>query len=409
VGFSASALTVDFMEILHPMLVMKPNGVINNGIYNAAHAFLSDENEQGKRSFNLQNCVVAYPDAANAKLFDSMIINPRTGGRLLISSKENEGATPSAASLGSVWNELSKELQNQEFYQMVDPKFRSFILKDHTDPKETQFRELLRFFGALVYGTSDETVKQLLPKNRYAQQLAEKILNKDRNIATLLNTWNGDNLYSRNEKGSFLKYCSKVLRYTPLVQVNTIVDKEGGEKFDRADSVKINGFLATWPNKIFDDISFQVKGKRNTLRFKIDVGGAAGEVSSRTANKVDRQGKVKRDYIREPNWNKWKGRDYSGQMKYRPRYTYNSKINKMNVPGYDESWNKLVNQMAAILLDIREKSMNTKLKNELSTLYNHAIKFIQANGHDPGTSKKVYDKTGLSNRQLISTVAELLK
>lgn len=413
-GFSANALTVDFMELLHPLVAMKPNGVINNGIYNAAHTFLSQPDENGKYVFDLQRCAVAYPDAANAKLFDSMLINPTTGGRLLISSKEREGAMPSVSSLGSVYNLLSQELDQLERAKAADPEFKSFVLQDNQDSK-VEFKQLLKFFGALVKGISSEQQTALMPTDPAAKTLANEILTSLRsrddaavaNIAAKLNSWNGGRSFSRSKRGEFIKYCSKVMRFTPLVQINTQVDRAGGEQYDRGDDVTITGFLATWPNKIFDDIEFHAMGQN--LRFKIAVGGAEGVVSTRVANVRDREGKAtaQRQYVREPDFNKWKGRDYTGKMQYRPRYAYTSKINKMNVPGFEKSWNSLVNDMYRKLEQYSNPetlSMKEGAKKSLRNLYSYAAKFIKSYGNDPGMS----GKANMTTRDLLNRVAEII-
>lgn len=401
VGFSTNALTVDFMEILHPLVAMKPNGVLNNGIYNAVRTYLGEMGESGM-TFDLTQCQVGYPNAANAKLFDSMLINPKTGGRLLISSKDGEGAMPGAGSLGAVYNLFERHLKHFE-ENSDDPKMGEFITRTMSDSPE-EFKQMMRFFSAIGRGNDKADLKDsLLPAAPGARKLAERVLARDKNVADDLNLWDGDNRFS---KGGFLKFVTSVLRFSPLVQINTMSEKSGTPEFDRADDVTITGFMATWPNQIFDSIKF---AELNGLRFKIGAGGGTGEIAVRQKN--DAGGN--RVFKKSPRFDKWSGRDYSGTVKHSPRYTYTSKINKMKVPGFDKTWDVLTNQLSTEFKNVMNDSNGDKktLKSiirdndQLLKLFNLAMKFQVANGFDPGMSG-VPDMT---MRDLINTISQALQ
>ncbi len=401
VGFSTNALTVDFMEILHPLVAMKPNGVLNNGIYNAVRTYLGDVGEDGM-TFDLTKMVVGYPNAANAKLFDSMLINPKTGGRLLISSKDGEGAMPGAGSLGAVYNLFEQHLKHFE-EGGADPKMGAFITRTMSNAPD-EYKQMMRFFSAIGRGKDKAELKDsLLPQAPGARKLAQRVLAGDTNVAADLNRWDGG---GRFQKGGFLKFVTSVLRFSPLVQINTMSDKSGTPEFDRADDVTITGFMATWPNNIFDSIEFH---EFNGLRFKIGPGGGTGEVSIRQKN--DRQGE--RVHKKAPAFDRWSGRDYAGAMKHSPRYTYTSKINKMQVPGFGRSWDVLTNRLAAEVKplislyanrpqDLYESIVDNK---KLIELFNLAMEFQIANGFDPGMSG-VPDVT---MRDLLNTIAQALE
>jgi hypothetical protein len=361
-------------------------------LYNAARTYLGTKNKSGKVEFNLQDCAVGYPDAANAKLFDSVLINKKTKARLLISSKDGEGATPSAASLGAVYNLFEKNLDFFSSANAEDAELGEFIMRLMGNAPE-EFREMLKFMSALTHGTPADTIQSLMPSSGAGKRIAALLLIKGKQkseaiqqAAAMLNTWNGGNRFSNGGKGEFLEFCSGVMRFTPLVQISTINRKEKPE-VDRADDIIISGFLATWPNKIFDDISFHEQA--SLLRFKIGVGGGTGNVSVRQPNKDG-----ERVYKTEPRFDKFKARDYSGKMSDSMRFTYTSKINKMIVPGFGKSWNVLVNEISKVFkLNLRESrgditrlSRLIKTDRQLINLYRFAIEFSIKNGFDPGMS-----------------------
>ncbi len=404
-GFSTNALTVDYMEILHPLIAMKPNGVINNGIYNAARTYLGQQGEGGKIEFNLQDCAVGYPDAANAKLFDSVLINKKTKSRLLISSKDNEGAKPSVGSLGAVYDLFEQHLDLFSAANETDPELGEFISRT-MNGAPTEFKEMMRFFITQNRGTTPEMLKQYMPSTSGGRALAQLVINGDPNVAAKLNTWNGGNSFSSSGRGKFIEFCSSVMRFTPLVQINTLNDKPGKIEVDKADTIVISGFLATWPNKIFDEISFEQAG--TALRFKIGVGSGSGEVKVRKPN--DKQGN--RVYQTEPRFDKFKSRDYSGQMKDQPRFTYTSKINKMVVPGFGKTWNVLNNALSNIFTSLlKEAKGNQQLfedklfsNRDVRSLYNYAIAFSKQNGYDPGMS----NNSDYTVREMLNIIGKAL-
>lgn len=402
VGFSTNALTVDFMEILHPLVAMKPNGVLNNGIYAAAQTYLGSRGRGGKVTFNLQDCYVGYPAAANAKLFDSMLINRKTGGRLLISSKDEEGAMPGAGSLGSVFNLFEQNLDSfASGGGNLDPEMADFVSRTMAE-SPPEFRQMMSFFSSIGRGNKDKAA-ELMPTRAGAKELARKLVAGDK-VADLLNTWDGGNKFGG---GKFLEFCTSILRYTPLVQMNTMSRKhKDTPEFDRADDLTITGFMATWPNNIFDNIYFA--DSPSGLKFKIDVGGGKGipEPEPTTGKTTAKRGKV----AAEPAFDKWQGIDYTGKAAPSPRYTYTSNINKKKVPGFGGTWNVLVNKLSGMFEDFLKgnewdpdlSAMDAVDDAKFMALFDTAWKFQAANGFDPGMSKV----PGMTVRDLMTTIQQ---
>lgn len=393
-GMSTNAIAADFMEVLHPLVLMKPKAATNNGLTNAAMTFLG--------SADLSKCKVFYPDAENAAMFDSLLIG--TNNRfLMISSKAGDGCAPSLTGLGAAFETLTNNVNNRGFPDRIKNEFNTLI-KNY--PGYTQ---LLLFFNVLGRGASTLDIELALPKLAAPKKIAQELLalkelkgDKRNKVGTAL----ADKLNSL-DNGKFTEFCEVVLSCTNLVQVNTQHSSHEGGKLNY---LSIDGFLATWPNKIFENIEFTYLG--GTLKFKIGIGGKTYDS----------------DYGDE-GYGEFQSYDHKGEKEIIHRYTSYSKLAGVRVPGTkrlsskrradDMRWNDVIKELDLKLKQIYADSDSISEQKALATyykldqLYKVAIDFSNDYGFDPSTTirqgrgkRKV---GGITTPQLLKKVGELVE
>jgi hypothetical protein len=378
-GFATNAVTVDFMEILHPMILMKPDGAINqgfmdNGIYEAAAAFLG--------TTNLSKCQVFYPAAANAPMYDSILIhNDRT---LMISSKGKIGATPAVTGLGSAYLTL---LTNNNLPKQVKTTLRD-SLAGHPE-----YGDLLKYFN-----TGDQTD---LPKRGQAKALSAMLLQlqatKGQSQKRAIGVKVADALNTL-DRGQFVEFCQFVMSATNLVQVNTQYD-------EKESSISIEGFVATWPNAVYDNIEFSYG---NQLAFKIAVGGM-GSATSKGG----------------PDFDAYKTIGSKGEKTVKPRFAGLGNFSGLTVPGTkglpfgtgnkpapkDVTWpNTLKNLDQQYLRFVKEygkedPAVQRRLaKKELQPYYDPVVNLLRKVGHNPSMEAG----TTYTTRDLLDRIKKLL-
>ena len=389
VGFSTNAVAVDFMEILHPLILMKPDGAINNGLYDAAMAYFG--------TTNLSKCKVFYPDAKNAPMFDSLLV---MGNKyLMVSSKAGEGATPSITGLGTAYEALA-----------TNNKLPAQIKKTFNDlSRNATYPQLLNFFTGLQSGTSEEDLKRKMPGTAAAKKIAQDILTMKNLSGT--NKVNGKNREAWGKQiaeelndldgGKFLEYCEFVMSATNLVQVNTQYTVNKDEK----DFMSIDGFMATWPNAVYDKIKFSYLG--STLKFKLAVGG-----------------KAERDLdISGPDFEKYQGYNQKGKKEALPRYASPENFRSLDVPGTkglmfgktkakeDKKWYSVIKQLEKDYKDFTKRYSKdddfTKAqfaRRLLKPLYTAASGVLNRLGHNPS----IETDTEMTTRDLLAKVKQLL-
>lgn len=203
-GYYTNSVTVDFCEILHPLIAMKndPSIIRSNGLYSAARTFLGPNPD-------MANATVFYPGAGNQKLFDSALEITSKGKtyRLLISSKSGKGASPSTDGLKAALDELLK----LKDLSSLASSFGTSLSKA---------KVYQQWINLLSTGAGPEQFR--IPGANTIDKLSDKL----------------------NANTEFLEFCAWVLSNTNIVQINTEADenkeKTGGE---------IRGFVATWPTE----------------------------------------------------------------------------------------------------------------------------------------------------------------
>ena len=378
-GFATNAVTVDFMEILHPMILMKPDGAINegfmdNGIYEAAAAFLG--------TTNLSKCEVFYPAAANAPMYDSILMyNNKT---LMISSKGKLGATPAVTGLGSAYLTL---ITNNNL-----PKQVKTALKDSMTA-HPEYGDLLKYFN-----TGDPTD---LPKRGQAKAIGPQLLklqaaqgqNNKRAIGVVI----ADALNTL-DRGQFVEFCQFVMSATNLVQVNTQYDEQES-------SIVIEGFVATWPNAVYDNIEFSYA---NQLAFKIAVGGMGGA-----------------DVKNGPDFDAYKTIGSKGEKTVKPRFAGLGNFSGITVPGTkglpfgvnkkiaakDINWPSTVKELDTRYTEFLKKHgkadariQQRLAKKELQPHYDPVVQILRKVGHNPSMEKD----TAYTTRDLLDRIKKLL-
>jgi hypothetical protein len=389
VGFSTNAVAVDFMEILHPLILMKPDGAINNGLYDAAMAYFG--------STNLSKCKVFYPDAKNAPMFDSLLVSDDK--YLMVSSKAGEGATPSITGLGTAYEALAS---NGRLPAQIKNKFKTL----NSNPN---YPQLLNFFTALQSGTSEKDLNSKIPNAAKAKKIAQDIL-------IMKNLSGTDKAQGKNRKawgeqiaeqlndldgGKFLEYCEFVMSATNLVQVNTQYTVSKDEK----DFMSIDGFMATWPNAVYDKIKFSYLG--STLKFKLAVGG-----------------KAERDLnVSGPDFEKYQGYNQKGKKEALPRYASPENFRSLDIPGTkgmifgttrakkDKPWYSAVQELekkyklfTRIYKGQDDETIAVAAEDELAPLYNAISDVLGKLGHNPS----IENKTETTTRDLLAKVKQLL-
>jgi hypothetical protein len=344
VGFSTNAVAVDFMEVLHPIACMNEGGVINNGVMSAAQIFLG--------TTDLSQCKVFYPDSAIEGLFDSMLIGTN-GKQLMISSKAGSGGTPAVVGLGKSYDRIVSNSKN------IPPQLQ----REFKDSGRTEFNEILTLFNNIDRA---ESVEVRTAQGKYVKEQIISYKNLPReakrkkivaNLAKYLNSLE-----------EFTQYCAFVMSCTNLVQVNT----EYGEK-DRSMTVK--GFIATWPNKIYDNIEFLESQEQ--LRFSMKIGANT-----------------------DVDYNQFKGYDNNGVERTLPRYTMNKAFNSKE---WKDTIDKLSKEYGKIKIRAQDNfddmSILAKQNQLLKPLYLKAIKYTSKHGNDPGmiTKGKIIPRDLLRN------------
>jgi hypothetical protein len=378
-GFATNAVTVDFMEILHPLILMKPDGAVNegfmdNGIYEAALAFLG--------TTDLSKCKVFYPAAANAPMYDSILLyNNKT---LMVSSKGKVGATPAVTGLGSAYLTL---VTNTNLPKQVKAEFKD-LMTGHPE-----YGNLLKYFNTgdstdlPKIGKAKAIGQQLLQLQAAKGQTAKRAIGVK--VAAALNEL---------DRGQFVEFCQFVMSSTNLVQVNTMYDEQDS-------SIVVEGFTATWPNTVYDNIEFSFG---NQLAFKLAIGGMGSATSTDG-----------------PDFDSYKTIDNKGKKTVKPRFAGLGNFSGLTVPGTkglpfgqskkpapkDNNWpatmKELDNQYKNFLLDTEGQSDRIKQRaaiKKLQPYYDPVVQIVRKVGHNPSMETG----TTYTTRDLLDRIRKLL-
>ena len=378
-GFATNAVTVDFMEILHPLILMKPDGAVNegfmdNGIYEAALAFLG--------TTDLSKCKVFYPAAANAPMYDSILLyNNKT---LMVSSKGKVGATPAVTGLGSAYLTL---VTNPNLPKQVKAEFKD-LMTGHPE-----YGNLLKYFNT---GDSSD-----LPKVGKAKAIGQQLLQlqaaKGQNAKRAIGVKVAAAL-NELDRGQFVEFCQFVMSSTNLVQVNTMYDEQDT-------SIVVEGFTATWPNAVYDNIEFSFG---NQLAFKLAIGGMGSATSTDG-----------------PDFDSYKTIDNKSKKTVKPRFAGLGNFSGLTVPGtqglpfgrndaiakkdatwpnalkdLDDRYIRFINTHGSDPVRMKQRAAIKKLQ----PYYDPIVQLIKKVGHNPSMEKG----TTYTTRDLLDRIKKLL-
>ena len=377
-GMSTNAVAVDFFETLHPLAAMNKSAITDNGLYDAAAVYLGTTNFKG--------CKVFYPYAENAPLYDSMIISPDGKRSLMISSKGQGGALPSATGMASLLNTLLSNINDETIPPDVRKRIKSEVQSnaDYINLVElmgvlnTDEANSIKFSSGSVKRVAD-ALKAVKTKNNkaYSERVANEINELD--------------------NGAFVKFCTTVLNCTNLVQINSYYEeqRDGGV-------LAVDRFLATWPNVLYDNIGFSFIGTR--LHFGVKLGAA--DTGS--------------------DFSAYQGLDDTGKKVTKQRFAAPNLINTLIVPGSkllpnrnaDIKWSMFVKDLYSLYTTIKkdfddEFFQKVEAQNKgLDKLYKAAINFQSRHGYDPEALQAQRDvlkqETGMTITQLLDAIKELI-
>ena len=397
-GLTVSSISTDFAEVLHPLACMKKNGVIDNGVLDAAETYL------GTR--DMSQCKVFFGNE-NTPVFDSLIIAP-DGKQLMISSKKGAGMAAGYAGFGNAFRSLQLAVQNTPNKE-VKTKFNEYMLKGYgtlaefiglqkENDKET--KEHARQLASRMTGWPKEVADKIiefksLPK---ASQLKNKVAQELISTKYLNNT-------------DFIQFCYFVLSSTNLVQINT----QFTEKKEKGD-LTLDSFIATWPNEMFDKVYFLYEEKPSkVLKFKIEVGGKTIDTEVGGEDYSSAQG-------RAPSTSKQTGERYADAAKFSgkkipgtkqlERWDFNDRngdFKDVSEKDGDIPWymgvKDLYKNYTKILNTIPNKILQkVTAKRILKPLYDNMMKLQQSIGHDAAR----YSGVPMTTNQLLTRVQQLI-
>jgi hypothetical protein len=200
------------------------------------------------------------------------------------------------------------------------------------------------------------------------------------------------------DRGQFVEFCQFVMSATNLVQVNT-------QYSEQESSIVVEGFVATWPNAVYDNIEFSYG---NQLAFKISVGGMAG---------ADTKG--------GPDFDAYKTIGSKGEKTVKPRFSGLGNFSGLSVPGTkglpfgkndtiakkDATWPSALKD-----LDERYKRFMKEYKNDddltkeaaaeedLQPYYDPIVRLLRKVGHNPSMEAG----TTYTTRDLLDRIKKLL-
>lgn len=354
-----SSITVDFMEIVHPIALVSGN---TNG--NAQRMILEF---LGANSYEqlMRNALISYGTAGNTPLVDSYIYNKTRDGqikRLHISSKGEAGAAAKVSSLLVAFNEVmsnptSSRLYNREIKSNSDVNYeiaRAFLttIINNTQAKKPSYLaafELVPIFElgdqsdlekaeSLVrylkkeYNLSkkffsdedeDEELKEatrrgrkpdprdIVIPNRYlngdertsfSPEIIEAFRKAPKHRNQFVQLVNG--IWKRmaeiiNSNDAFGNICVWLFNHSATVQINTYSNIQRNQLI-------LTNIVATWPTQLVDRVELLALDGQKNVNFKLLVNGYPQDLAStEDATSV----LSNRDDISNPDWNRPRGAD----------------------------------------------------------------------------------------------------